>query len=135
MTGGQETDDPPRFRDFAEEKKRLEGSGLKIADIVNKEILITGYSIDPSKYPARDGSPRNRLGLEFILDGEKHVTFTGSEVLMALIEKYPHKIPFYLCGVEGAEREGSLRKGGGESGAPSSLSPRTAHLNAIGGPI
>jgi len=41
----------------------------------------------------------------------------------------------YLCGVEGAEREGSLRKGGGESGAPSSLSPRTAHLNAIGGPI
>ncbi|WP_332450109.1 nuclear transport factor 2 family protein [Methanoculleus sp.] len=29
---------------------------------------------------------------------------------------------FYLCGVEGAEREGSLRKGGGESGAPSSLS-------------
>jgi len=41
----------------------------------------------------------------------------------------------YLCGVEGAEREGSLRKEGGESGAPSSLSPRTAHLNAIGGPI
>ncbi len=95
MTGGQETDDYPRFSDFAEEKKRLEGTGLKIADIVNKEILITGYSIDPSKYPARDGSPRNRLGLEFILDGEKHVTFTGSEVLMALIEKYPHKIPFY----------------------------------------
>jgi len=42
---------------------------------------------------------------------------------------------FYLCGVEGAEREGFLRKEGGESGAPSSLSPRTAHLNAIGGPI
>jgi hypothetical protein len=41
----------------------------------------------------------------------------------------------YLFGVEGAEREGSLRKEGGESGAPSSLSPRTAHLNAIGGPI
>ena len=41
----------------------------------------------------------------------------------------------YFCGVEGAEREGSLRKEGGESGAPSSLSPRTAHLNAIGGPI
>lgn len=95
MTGGQETDDPPRFRDFAEEKKRLEGSGLKIADIINKEILITGYSIEPSNFPARDGSPKNRLGLEYTLDGEKHVTFTGSEVLMALIQKYAHKIPFY----------------------------------------
>ncbi len=39
----------------------------------------------------------------------------------------------YLCGVEGAEREGSLRKGGGESGAPSSLSRRTANLNVGGG--
>jgi hypothetical protein len=42
-------------------------------------------------------------------------------------------ITFYLCGVEGAEREGSLRKGGGGSGAPSSLSPCAAHLNAGGG--
>ncbi|MFA5445258.1 MAG: hypothetical protein WC262_09845 [Bacteroidales bacterium] len=95
MAEGQGTAEFPRFSDFADEKKRLEGTGLKVADILNKEILITGYSIDPSKFPAKDGSPRNRLALEFILDGEKHVTFTGSEVLMALIEKYPHKIPFY----------------------------------------
>ena len=95
MTGGQETDDHPRFSDFAEEKKRLEGSGLKIADIINKEILITGYSIELSKFPARDGSSKNRLGLEYILDGEKHVTFTGSEVLMAQIEKYHHKISLF----------------------------------------
>jgi hypothetical protein len=40
----------------------------------------------------------------------------------------------YLCGVEGAEREGSLRKGGGESGAPSSLSHRTGILYAGGSP-
>ncbi len=39
----------------------------------------------------------------------------------------------YLCGVEGAEREDSLRKGGGESGAPSSLSRRTGILYAGGG--
>jgi len=42
-------------------------------------------------------------------------------------------IQIYLCGVEGAEREGSLRKGGGESGAPSSLSRRTGILYAGGG--
>jgi MFS family permease len=40
----------------------------------------------------------------------------------------------YLCGVEGAEREGSLRKGGGGSGAPSSLSHRTGILYAGGSP-
>jgi hypothetical protein len=40
----------------------------------------------------------------------------------------------YLCGVEGAEREGSLRKGGGESGAPSSLSHHTVILYAGGSP-
>ncbi len=39
----------------------------------------------------------------------------------------------YLCGVEGAEREGSLRKEGGESGAPSSLLPCTGILYAGGG--
>ncbi len=43
-------------------------------------------------------------------------------------------IQIYLCGVEGAEREGSLRKGGGESGAPSSLSPHTGILYAGGSP-
>ena len=43
----------------------------------------------------------------------------------------------YLCEVEGAEREGSLRKGEGESGAPASgsLSPRAARLNRLRGPL
>jgi YYY domain-containing protein len=43
-------------------------------------------------------------------------------------------VQIYLCGVEGAEREGSLRKGGGESGAPSSYSHRTGILYAGGSP-
>jgi hypothetical protein len=34
---------------------------------------------------------------------------------------------FYLCGVEGAERKGSLRKGGGESGAPPPVFTFTPH--------
>ncbi|MFA5407903.1 MAG: hypothetical protein WC343_03930 [Bacilli bacterium] len=95
MIGGQGTEDIPRFCDFADEKKRLEGTKIRVADIINKEIRITDYSIDLSKFPTKDGASKNRLMLEFILDGEKHVTFTGSEVLMALIQKYAHKIPFY----------------------------------------
>lgn len=42
-------------------------------------------------------------------------------------------VAIYLCGVEGAEWEGSLRKGGGESGAPPSLPPHAALLYAGGG--
>ncbi|HRD26176.1 MAG TPA: hypothetical protein PLA39_07885 [Methanoculleus sp.] len=95
MTGGQETGDIPRFSDFADEKKRLEGTKIRVADLINKEIRITGYSIDPSKFPTKDGGSKNRLMLEFVLDGEQHVTFTGSEVLIAQILKYQDKIPFY----------------------------------------
>lgn len=95
MTGGQETGDIPRFSDFADEKKRLEGTKIRVADLINKEILLTGYSIDPSKFPTKDGGSKNRLMLEFVLDGEQHVTFTGSEVLIAQIQKYHDKIPFY----------------------------------------
>jgi hypothetical protein len=54
--------------------------------------------------------------------------------LSLLLENTPRQVKVYLCGVEGAEREGSLRKGGGESGAPSSLSRRTGILYAGGGP-
>ena len=50
------------------------------------------------------------------------------------IENLTQTEKLYLCGVEGAEREGSLRKGGGESGAPSSLSHHTVILYAGGSP-
>lgn len=87
--------DFPRFGDFADERKRLEGAKMRIVDIVNKDILVTDFSISPSKYSSENGAPKLRLTLEFIIDGEKHVIFTGSEVLIAQIEKYKENIPFY----------------------------------------
>lgn len=84
-----------RFSDFAEEQKRPEGPKVKIADLVGREILITGFLIEPSKFKNPDGSPKDRLTLEFILDGEKHILFTGATVLIALTQKYQGKIPFY----------------------------------------
>ncbi len=60
---------------------------------------------------------------------------TASEATITVEERIgAHGVDgIYLCGVEGAEREDSLRKGGGESGAPSSLSRRTGILYAGGG--
>ena len=40
----------PRFADFAEEEKRLEGEKMRIDEALNLEILITGFKIRDSKY-------------------------------------------------------------------------------------
>ena len=79
------------------------------------------FLYDPDPAPLLRCEPRRRTGHVFPSNP------AGAET--------PHLlITVYLCGVEGAEREGSLRKGGGESGAPSSLSRRTGILYAGGGP-
>lgn len=88
--------DYPRFHDFSTEDKRLEGSKLKLRDIINKEILITGFSLAESKYNGDQSPHKEYLTLEFEMEGEKHIVFTGSEVLSQQIQKYKENIPFYV---------------------------------------
>jgi hypothetical protein len=84
-----------RFSDFAEERKRPEGPKVRIADLVGRQILITGFLVEPSKFKNPDGSKKDRLTLEFVLDGKKHIVFTGAVVLIDLTQKYQGEIPFY----------------------------------------
>lgn len=79
-----------RFSDFADEPPILDGNKMKIKEILNKEILVTGFQINPSKFDHTD----NCLTLQFKLDEENHVIFSGSQVLIDQIEKYQDKIPF-----------------------------------------
>lgn len=81
-----------RFSDFAEEPELLNGSKLKIEEILNKEILIMGFKISDSKF-SKSNNPKC-LTLQFELDDKKHVIFTGSSVLVNQIEKYKDEIPF-----------------------------------------
>lgn len=81
-----------RFSDFAEEPELLNGSKLKIEEILNKEILVIGHKIGESKFH-KSNSPKC-LTLQFELDDEKHVIFTGSTVLINQTEKYKDEIPF-----------------------------------------
>jgi hypothetical protein len=89
-----------RFQDFSQEKERLDGAKKRIHEIVNQEILITGYSIGRSKFNG-DGngneSEKNGtyLTLQFEQAGERYVVFTGSEVISDQIERYKEFIPFY----------------------------------------
>jgi len=81
-----------KFSDFADEPELLEGDKVKIQDILNKEILITGHKIRESKFEKSNNS--KCLTLQFDTNDEKHILFTGSSVLIDQIEKYKGEIPF-----------------------------------------
>jgi len=82
-----------KFCDFCEgEKVQLEGDKLSLDDIINKEIIITGFSIKESKYSRKSGS--DYLTLQFKLNDKLNIIFTGSEVLIRQITKYENHIPF-----------------------------------------
>ena len=59
-------------------------------DILNIEILITGFKVGKSKY-----KDKNYLTLQFDIDDDKYVLFTGSAVLTDQMQKYRDEIPFY----------------------------------------
>ena len=77
-----------KFSDFSKEKI-LDGDKIKLDDVLNKEIIIIGYSIKSSKL--KEGK---YLTLQIEFADKKHVIFTGSEVLIKQIEKYQSEIPF-----------------------------------------
>jgi len=81
-----------RFSDFAEEDGPLEGNKVRIESILNQEILITGYKIKKSKYK-KEGMEQC-LTVQFEIDENKKIFFTGSNVLIDQLEKYGHEIPF-----------------------------------------
>jgi len=84
--------EPKRFSDFSTESRRLEGEKVKIEDILNIEITITGYDVRKSKYEKNESG--KVLTVEFEKDHIKRIFFTGSEVLISQLEKYADNIPF-----------------------------------------
>lgn len=78
-----------KFSDFAKEKSPLDGEKIQIDKIINKEILVTNYKINDSKY-----NDSKCLKLQFGVDDEKHILFTGSNVLIGQVEKYKDEMPF-----------------------------------------
>jgi hypothetical protein len=89
---------PKRFGDFAKDHVPLDGAKLKIADILNKEILVTAMRVKPSKYKDSGGAAGkvmpSCLTLQFELAGERYVAFTGSGVLADQAQTYQNEIPF-----------------------------------------
>jgi hypothetical protein len=80
------------FSDFAEAEGHVVGEKIKIEEVINKEIYLTGYIIKESMYNKNKSG--KYLTLEFNLDDQKRILFTGSDVLITQIEKYHKEIPF-----------------------------------------
>ncbi len=71
------------------------GEKIKIAKIMNREIVVLDSRIDDSKYPKNKSGKVLLMQLE--IDGEKRVLFTGSDVLISQIqhvqkEDYPFTV-------------------------------------------
>jgi hypothetical protein len=87
-------DEFPRFADFADEPGALDGSKLRLDDILNQEILILGHRIRQTKYPGKGSERCLTIQFRRAGDAEMHVVFTGSSVLVEQMEKYGEKVPF-----------------------------------------
>jgi len=85
-----------RFSDFAQEAHALEGDKMRLDDILNTEMVVTGFDIRTSRYTKNKSG--NYLTLQFYLHGEDpaaaRVVFTGSDILIDQILKYENEIPF-----------------------------------------
>ena len=79
-----------RFSDFASAEEVMTGEKVKIEEILDQEIKVLGCKVADSKFKAGT----KVLTLQFSLNGEKRVLFTGSNVLIEQAEKYKDEMPF-----------------------------------------
>jgi hypothetical protein len=81
----------------------MTGEKIKINRVINREIVVTGYRIEQSKYPKNKSG--KCLTLQVEIDGEKRVVFTGSDILIGMIQQVPEsEIPFKTTIVKEGER-------------------------------
>lgn len=81
----------------------LEGDKVKIDRILNKPITVHAYRIGPSNFP--DKGNGKRLDLQITVDNTKRIVFSGSGVLMEMIERVPKNgFPFQTTIVKENDR-------------------------------
>lgn len=85
----------PKFNDFAEDTF-LKGDKIKIEDILNKEIVITGFKEEQSKL--EKGGVYNKIqivdNIEEDVEPHYSIFFSTSKVLDKQIKQYKNKLPF-----------------------------------------
>jgi hypothetical protein len=69
------------------ERKAFVGDKIKVERILNREVIIHGFRIEPSKYLEKGNG--KCLYMQIELKDEKHVVFTSSMYLQDMIAKVP----------------------------------------------
>ena len=78
------------FAEFARDKLPMPGDKKRLDEILNKEILVVDFRITNSK-KRPDGKC---LQIQFVMDNQVCVLFTGSAVLIDQLQGAREKIPF-----------------------------------------
>lgn len=84
-----------QFRDLgiSADLKAFTGEKIKIDRIINKTISVLDFKIEDSKFT--DKGNGKCLSLQIEVDGAKRVVFTGSTVLMDILQKVDKsQLPF-----------------------------------------
>ena len=84
------TDKIESFSVFARDKLPMPGNKKRLEEILNKVITIVDFRITQSH--KRENS--DCLQVQFLLDGEVYIFFTGSVVLIDQIQATKDKLPF-----------------------------------------
>lgn len=84
------TDACEKFSDFAASKMPMPGTKKRIEQILGRDIVVVDFRITESKH--RQNS--KCLQIQFLMDGEIYIVFTGSVVLLDQIKYSKDKIPF-----------------------------------------
>jgi hypothetical protein len=85
--------DIPKFEDVAE-NKALDGDKVRIDDVLNSEIIVTGFHVSSSKYQNKGCSFCTKIQFYFANDEkqEKKVFFSGSSVIKDQAEEMEKKL-------------------------------------------
>lgn len=77
----------PKFSDLSS-RTNLEGDKVRIDDILDREIIVTGAQISDSKYKNKGCRFCTKLQFYFLDDTDetKHVLFSGSDVIKSQID-------------------------------------------------
>lgn len=86
-----------KFSEFAtDDEKPLDGAKVKIDNILNKSIVLTACKIRNSKFKKDNCDKCATVQFYEATDEKKEakIFFTGSIVIISMLEKYGEKMPF-----------------------------------------